>query len=147
MQRLVLASISFIFFFIIGVSVSIPPVFAVDACPTGQFDPLCKLQIGNDSTLIANIINILLVVAVLLAIVFLIYGGIRWIMSGGDKAKVDTARSTIISAIIGLVIAFAAFFIISLVQYFFGINDCKDKKFVFSLPQLTDNASTAPCPK
>jgi len=42
--------------------------------------------------------------------------------SGGDKAKVESARGTIIAAIVGLVIAFLAFFILSLALSFFGLS-------------------------
>ena len=60
-----------------------------------------------------NLINILLVLAVILALIFLIWGGIRWIMSGGDKQKIEQARSAIIGAIVGLVLAFLSFLILN----------------------------------
>ena len=44
------------------------------------------------------------------------------VTSGGDKGKVDEARKTVIAAIVGLIIAFLAFFILSVVLSFFGLS-------------------------
>lgn len=67
-------------------------------------------------------VQLLLLMATLLSLAFLIWGGIKWILSGGDKHGIEGARGTIIYAIIGLVISFSAFFIINVVGYFFGVN-------------------------
>ncbi len=61
------------------------------------------------------IIQLLFIVGVIAAIAYLIYGGIRWVMSGGDKAGVESARNHIVAAIVGLIIIAAAYFIINLV--------------------------------
>lgn len=90
-----------------------------DICPVGEFQNLCKLKLDNGSAaIIGKIVTILLILAVILALFFLIWGGIRWILSGGDKAKIEQARSTIIAALVGLVIAFLAFFILNTVTFF-----------------------------
>ena len=95
----------------------------VNPCPgAGQFTKLCNLNGNNLGPLIGSAVTFVLIVAVLIALFFLIYGGIRWITSGGDKTKVDSARQTITAAIIGLVIAFLAFFILSLALSFFGLS-------------------------
>jgi hypothetical protein len=57
-----------------------------------------------------------------LALFFLIWGGIRWITSGGDKGKVEEARKHIVAAIIGLVVAFLAYFIIQIILTIFGLG-------------------------
>ena len=67
-------------------------------------------------------VTLLFVFAILLTLFFLVYGGIRWIISGGDKTGVENARKTITYAILGLVISFLAFFIINLIGTFFGIR-------------------------
>lgn len=61
------------------------------------------------------IVSLLFVVGIIIAIAFLIYGGIKWILSGGDKTAVESARNHIVAAIIGLVIVLAAFFILNIV--------------------------------
>ena len=49
----------------------------------------------NAQTTITALITLLLVIAVLVAFFFLIYGGIRWITSGGDKEATATAQKTL----------------------------------------------------
>ncbi len=86
----------------------------VPGMPTGGIDKVeTIIQVG---------ITLLFIAATLLALAFLIYGGIRWITSGGDKTGVENARKTITYAIIGLVISFLAFFIINIIGAFFGIK-------------------------
>jgi hypothetical protein len=52
----------------------------------------------------------------------LITGAIQWISSGGDKQALEGARGKISNALIGLLILFATFAIIRLIQRFFGIQ-------------------------
>ena len=95
----------------------------VNPCPSaGQFSKLCNLNANNIGPIVGAAVTFILIIAVLIALFFLIWGGVRWITSGGDKAKVESARGTIIAAIIGLVIAFLAFFILSLALSFFGLS-------------------------
>ena len=95
----------------------------IDPCANaGQFKALCNLQANQLGPIVGAVVTFILVVAVLIALFFLIWGGIRWITSGGDKAKVESARGTIIAAIVGLVIAFLAFFILSVALSFFGLS-------------------------
>ncbi|MBI2031606.1 MAG: hypothetical protein HYT08_03225 [Candidatus Levybacteria bacterium] len=61
------------------------------------------------------IVGLLFVIGVVIAIAFLIYGGIKWILSGGDKAAVESARNHIVAAIVGLIIVVGAFVILNLV--------------------------------
>jgi Type IV secretion system pilin len=101
-------------------------------CPPGRFASLCNLKINNGSNIIGSILTTLLIVAAIISLFFLIWGGIRWIMSGGDKGKIDQARGTITAALVGLVIAFLAFFIVSIVSYFFT----GQTGFNFAVPTL-----------
>jgi hypothetical protein len=102
------------------------PAFAqtvVDPCPQGQFGPLCsKFNAGDTGHIISTVITFMLIAAVIIALFYLIYGGIRWITSGGDKGKVEEARKHIIAAIIGLVVAFVAYFILQIVLSIFGLG-------------------------
>ena len=51
-----------------------------------------------------------------------IMGAIQWITSGGDKSSVESARSRIINALVGITILFSLYAIIKFIQYFFKIN-------------------------
>lgn len=94
----------------------------IEVCPEGTFDALCDINADDFGSYIGRIFSLFLALAVLIAVFFLIWGGIKWILSGGDKGGVEAARNTIIAAVIGLVVTFLAFFIISIVGRFFGID-------------------------
>lgn len=120
----------------------VPSAFAavnvgiIDPCAENNglnFGKLCGVGAGGIGGLISNIITILFIVAVLLAIAFLVYGGIKWITSGGDKGKVEAARGTIVAALVGLVLVFLSYFVINLVAQFFGLGGLNN----FILPVLT----------
>ena len=59
--------------------------------------------------------NTLLLVIGLISVVMLIYGGFRYIISGGDNKKVTDAKNTILYAIIGLIISLLAYAIVNFV--------------------------------
>lgn len=67
-------------------------------------------------------IGALLLVAVLAALFFLLWGGITWITSGGNKEGLEKARKTIIYAVVGLVIVLLSFTLLNFVGSFFGIK-------------------------
>lgn len=68
-----------------------------------------KLEALSDVWLIgAAILEILLRVAAIVAVGFIIYGGIQYIISQGEPDKTKQARSTIINALGGLGIAIFA---------------------------------------
>ncbi len=96
-----------------------PPIpTGIIQCPTGQFGNLC-IQ-GNDlGKLISSGLTFIFVIATIVALGWLIYGAFKWIVSGGDKTAVEEARNHITAAIVGLVIVFLAYFILSMVIYFF----------------------------
>lgn len=88
----------------------------------GAFGKLCNLNANNLGGIVGAVVTFILILAVLIALFFLIWGGIKWITSGGDKGKVDAARQTITAAIVGLIIAFLAFFILQVALGFFGLS-------------------------
>lgn len=73
-------------------------------------------------TILQNGLTIIIVLAILLALAYLIWGGIQWTTSGGDKNKVHAAQSKIMYAIIGLVVIFLSFFLIQMIGQVFGID-------------------------
>lgn len=99
-----------------------PGETAVNTCPLGQFDVLCKFTSAGFGSIVSLVVTLLFVIAVIVALVFLIYGGIKWIISGGDKAALDSARNHIVAAIVGLIIVFLAYFIIQVLLGFFGLS-------------------------
>lgn len=74
---------------------------------------------GNNTTelmpFIKKVINILLFLLGAIAVLMIIYGGIRYVVSGGDSSQTKAARDTILYAVIGLVVALMAFAIVNFV--------------------------------
>jgi|GEM_PF-125005 len=66
-------------------------------CPTGSESAL--------SNLIKTIISILSLVVGIVAVIMVIVGGFKFITSGGDSAKTASARSTIVYALVGILVA------------------------------------------
>lgn len=64
------------------------------------------------SDIASRVIGIILVVAAVLAVLFLMYSGIVYITSAGNAERAKAARAGIINAIIGIIIILGAFFIV-----------------------------------
>lgn len=61
------------------------------------------------------LINWVLVLAAVLALGFLVYGGFRYIASRGDEREIEAAKGTITSAVVGLVVIGVAAAIVNFV--------------------------------
>lgn len=72
--------------------------------------------------IIYQVIAYAIILAFILSVAFVFYGGFRFIFSGGDEAKVKAATGTIRHAILGLIITILAVTIVSLVGNFFGLD-------------------------
>lgn len=94
---------------------------AITITPTTQngFDQLQKITAGG---ILTGAISLILIVAAVIFFFMLVIGGVRWILSGGDKGQTEAARSQITAALIGLVIVFAAWAIATLIGSLFGIT-------------------------
>lgn len=76
-------------------------------CAFGGLDANEKLN-----RIISEIINFFSIIIGIVAVLMIIVGGFRYIISGGDSANVTSAKNTILYAIIGLlVVAFAQFIV------------------------------------
>lgn len=104
----------------------------ISTCAGGGFNPLC-MNASDLGKVIANGINFLFVVAAMLALVFLIIGGVKWLTSQGEKEGVNKARETIVASIVGLVIIFLSYLIVNFVlNLFVGVS-----LFNLTLPTIT----------
>lgn len=92
--------------------------------PTSLFD--------GSTAIIPRIINLMLFIVGVLAIFMMIYGGIRYVLSGGDNNKVKDAKNTILYAIVGLIVAILGYAIVNWVVSVVGAG-----------ATTTDGSSTA----
>jgi|GEM_PF-595321 len=68
------------------------------------------------------ILRVVIILAILIVFGFLIFGGIEYITSGGEKSKTESARNKITAAIVGLVILAASYAVFLLLWKFFGFT-------------------------
>jgi len=85
------------------------------------------IQVGDTANfalpdLITAAIQAVIVIAGLLTFAFLVWGGVEWLTSGGDKEKYEAARGRITAAVIGLVIVIAAWAILTVLTNFLGLE-------------------------
>lgn len=77
----------------------------------GQQDQL----FGGSDSLFTKITNVALFLIGAVSVLMLIYGGIRYTISGGDSGAVTSAKNTILYAIVGIVVALLAYAIVNFV--------------------------------
>lgn len=107
----------------------------INPCPeqSTKFGLLCEFNSGTLTKIVRSGVKILFILAIILTLFFLIWGGIKWITSGGDKAQLETARNTMVAAAIGLILVFLSFLILNLILGFVGITGLN-----FIIPSLSD---------
>jgi len=95
---------------------------AAPAAPDLSLSKPSGVAITNIGTLIQGVVQGALLISALLVFMFLIWGGIQWITSGGDKGKTQEARDRITAALVGLAVVASAWAVMLIIQYFFGID-------------------------
>ena len=105
--------------------------FAVDDITTGynaakpNSVPPCMFSIDKSARnpdypngctgVVTTIANTALFILGSVAVLMLIYGGIRYTISGGDEKAITSAKNTILYAVIGIFVAVAAYAIVNFV--------------------------------
>ncbi|MBR2543636.1 hypothetical protein IKF03_03550 [Candidatus Saccharibacteria bacterium] len=75
----------------------------------------CPEDLFGDNGVFRQVTNTILYIVGIVAVIMLIVGGIKYVISGGDSKKVTDAKNTVLYAIIGMVIAFFAYSIVNFV--------------------------------
>lgn len=78
-----------------------------DQFGTTTINPL-NFWSGSLNSLVGQIINVVLLITGVLAVFYLIWGGISYVTAGGDAEKASKGRVAITNAIIGIIIIIAA---------------------------------------
>lgn len=103
---------------------------AIDLKPANQWSNLPNLTIPGA---IAFGIQAVMIIAGVLFFFMLVWGGIEWILAGGDKAGAENARKRITSALVGIAIVFSAWAIMTLINVVFGVDLLK-----FRIPSILE---------
>jgi type IV secretory pathway VirB2 component (pilin) len=82
-----------------------------------QFPTSSKLAGSRDvSDFIINVIEVLLTVAMAIAVLFIIIGGFQYMTSAGNEGRAESGKKTLINALIGLVLIILAYVIVSVIN-------------------------------
>lgn len=84
--------------------------------------PLFALFGGGLAPGAIGLLSILLALGLIASFIFFVLGAFKYMVSRGDPKQVEAARNQITSAIIGLVIMAASFFIVQVIQRMLGIQ-------------------------
>jgi len=102
-------------------SVSSPALAQVNNLTMG-IPPSNYIKITSLPKLLSAIIGVILIVAFIIALFFLFWGGIQWISSGGDKEGVEAAQKKIQAAIVGLIVVASVYALFTLVGNWLGFD-------------------------
>lgn len=117
-QRLLGTLTAFLFVVTGAFSVAMPAYAAQDVfqgCNGASDSTVCANKTDDAKPMITAVINTILLVLGIIAVVIIVIGGIRYTLSGGDSSAVQSAKNTILYAVVGLVIAMLAFAIVNFV--------------------------------
>ena len=67
-----------------------------------------------------------MVFGLIIGVAFIIYGGVRYITSGGDENKSGDAKKTILTALVGVVFLVLAVALVRIVASFFGATNAQN---------------------
>jgi len=80
------------------------------------------LQGYTPGMFLTTVLNLLLGAAGIASFIFLLWGGIQWILAGGDKEGTEKARKRITNSLIGLAIVFSAYALLYIIRALFGVD-------------------------
>ena len=102
----------------LGAALSPAPASAINVfnqC-NGNTSVVCTSATKDDATTkVKDIINIALYVLGIIAVIMIIVGAFRYVLSGGDAGSVTAAKNTILYAVVGLIVAILSFVIVNFV--------------------------------
>ncbi len=72
-------------------------------------------ELIGDNGVFNRLTSTILLIVGFISVIMLVYGGLRYILSGGDSKKVTDAKNTVLYAIIGLIISLLSYAIVKFV--------------------------------
>lgn len=98
--------------------------------PVAQFISKDSTTFGI-SPFLSNLISLFYVAAAIVLVFMLLWGAFDWMVSEGNKEKIQAAQQKIISAVIGIILFAVAFAIITIIGQFTGFEFFKDQNKLF----------------
>lgn len=90
-----------------------------------QLDPSAPIKLNANPTIgqiIAAIIPWIFTIAGMLLLIYLIFGGLQFMVSRGDPKNAQAAKNHITNALIGFIIIFFAYWIVVLLGLILGLQ-------------------------
>ena len=99
------------------------PVYAAieQGANSAQGDEQPGVLFGN-AGIFSEITNILLFLIGAIAVIMIVIGGLRYVLSGGDAKQVEAAKNTILYAIVGIIVAILAYAVVNFITSAFTGN-------------------------
>ena len=91
---------------------SIGAIFGTIVPPPGSLggDPIAAIsKIGSVA------LQIIVIIAAFMSLIYMLWGALDWITSGGEKEKLTKAQNKIVNAVIGLIVLIVVFSLFTLV--------------------------------
>ena len=107
----------------------VKPYDTENACEVAGFDDplICGTKGGNEQKelqhRVKNILEVVYLWIGIIAVIFIVVGGIRYMTSAGDTNKLTLAKNTITYSIVGLIVTLAAF---AITEFVIGALDGRD---------------------
>lgn len=94
--------------FAIPAAVAVMPFLALAALPVFS-NPVggTGISLAEVEAIINQIARFMIVISLVVAVIFIIYGGLRYMTAGGDPARVKAATETIKNGVIGALVVLA----------------------------------------
>lgn len=119
MQRIKQTLVAFALVMGMGVLLAPQPAAAINLFQQGcqgQSSEVCNsARTDNATDMVKDILNVLFFVIGILAVIMIIIGGFRYVLSNGDAGSVTAAKNTIFYAVVGLAVAILSYVIVNFV--------------------------------
>jgi len=100
---------------------------------TGFLNPPAGIDLSTLGGAISSILPFLITIAGMVAFLYLILGGFKYLTARDDPKAVDAARGTIVTALLGLLVVLLSFFIIRILEDRFHLGSLTLAKSVYAV--------------
>jgi hypothetical protein len=127
----------------------VPIARAVEIGEVTCFGAFCDNPANSATTLekiLTTVVSLLTVIAGLAFLIYFMLGALNWITAGGDKGKVDSAKSYMTNGVIGMIAVVSSYAVISIVGTVLGFNILNPAASLFNNTGTSSNPNGVESP-